>query len=166
MSTKKKNPPEPEKSLFKWSIHPAKKRPFTTFFIMAFILFFGYAIDFFIKEHLISGAVVFVFVVSLKKWFLKTEYFVTDRGIKISILGSKDFLPWEKISRISKSGKGFYVERKDISAVMQGVKGVFLVTSRDMVFIEKSKDKNSDAEQSMPDIEANLEKIFVNMGKI
>jgi hypothetical protein len=142
-------------TLLKWKIHPAKTRPAATMVLTFFILFSGYTIDFFVKEHLLAGAVVIVFAMSLGKWYMPTEYIVTDKGIESKIFLKKDFTSWESIKRAGLSGRGFFIEKKNLSYLSTGLKGVFIVTDPAMIL---------DKEPVNTDIQQALEKIFVNKG--
>lgn len=125
----KKDNSSPKGQSIQWRVCPAQERAGATLLLTAFMFFLAWFLQVSWGNPLITAGAVIFLVVSLRKWFLATNYSLDNAKITITTLLGTSFFEWQQVRKARFQGRGlaFLLQKKS--------SGKAMLTGKDQVFV-------------------------------
>ncbi|OGR02262.1 MAG: hypothetical protein A2284_08940 [Deltaproteobacteria bacterium RIFOXYA12_FULL_61_11] len=113
---------------YTWRHHPLVERPWTAAVIVPFLAAGAMGAGLLLGHLLLSVPVGIVLLLSLRRYFLPTEYRLDPDGVTVRHLGATTHVSWPNLKRYSLEPHGIFLSPFEEPSRLENFRGIFLLT--------------------------------------
>lgn len=133
--------------MLSWHYHPAFKNKLKTVLAVAVILLFGFFSWWYTQLVIFAVLAAVILTASLGVFFFPTKYTLTDEGLTVEFLGTKQIKKWEGFARAEPDKNGIFLSPFARKGFLENYGGFFVRYNGnkmdvDAYILERLKDGN------------------------
>ncbi|MFZ5980057.1 MAG: hypothetical protein ACOYVF_05445 [Candidatus Zixiibacteriota bacterium] len=132
---------EDEGEVLHWKCHPVKRRPLVSLAVTLFITLIGVLVLYATGSHFFTALALVILFASLAKFYFPTEYFLSDKNLKVKTTTQTLVKPWSMYRTCYPDRNGILLSPFGRPSRLENFRGLYIMFegNRDEVtaFIKK-----------------------------
>ena len=123
--------------MLSWCYHPAAKNKVKTALVVAVIVFFGAFVWWYSQSPIFTSLDALILNASLGVFFFPTRYTLTEEGLTVEFLGTKQMKKWGGFARAIPEPNGIFLSPFARKNFLENYRGIFVRYDRNKEEVDR-----------------------------